>query len=346
MVLAAGQGKRMKSDLPKVLHPVCGVPMLLHVLSAASEVGAKRMVVVLGHGHELVRPLLSAGVEVALQAQQLGSGHALLSGSDVIPEGSMLVLPGDTPLVTGAALKGLARAHADSGASATVLTMILEDPTGYGRVVRDQDGSVLKIVEHRDASPEELAICEVNTGMYVLPAPETLEILRRAGTDNDQGELYLTDVVEALRTAGARVGASVVADPRLVLGVNSRVELADAERILGERIKKGWMIAGVTIVDPASTSIEATVSIEPDVLIRPFTSLRGATSVGTRSEVGPCSTLVDAKVGSACRLPHVFAEGVVVPDGSVIRPFTWLAEGASDAQPGAIDDTLLGRDRT
>ena len=250
VILAAGQGKRMKSDLPKVLHSVCGLPMISHVLAAASYVAAARTVVVLGHGHEQVLPLLPSGVEIALQAQQLGTGHALLSASDRIPAGATLVLPGDTPLITGEALDALARAHRESGADATVLTMVLDDPTGYGRVVRDQDGRVLKIVEHRDATAEELAICEVNAGMYVLPAPQTFQLLRHAGMDNDQGELYLTDVVESLRVSGARVEASLIADPRLVLGVNSRVELADAERILGERIKQDWMLAGVTIVDP------------------------------------------------------------------------------------------------
>ncbi len=336
----------MKSDLPKVLHSVCGLPMLLHVLSAASSVGAERTVVVLGHGHEQVLPLLPSGVEVALQAKQLGTGHALLSASDQIPEGAMLVLPGDTPLITGAALKALARAHAESAAAATVLTMVLDDPTGYGRVVRDADGQVLRIVEHRDASAEELAICEVNTGMYVLPAPESFELLRQTTMDNDQGELYLTDVVESLRAAGARVEASIIADPLLVLGVNSRVELADAERILGERIKEDWMIAGVTLIDPASTTIESTVILETDVLIHPFTSLRGGTSVKAGSEVGPCSTLIDTRVGSGCRLPHVFAESVAVPDGEAIEPFTRLIGTKNGAQPGAIGDTLQRGDRT
>ena len=336
----------MKSDLPKVLHSVCGLPMLLHVLSAASAVGAEHTVVVLGHGHEQVLPLLPSGVEVALQAQQLGTGHALLSASGQIPEGAMLVLPGDTPLITGAALEALVRAHAESGAAVTVLTMVLDDPTGYGRVVRDADGQVLRIVEHRDASAEELAICEVNTGMYVLPAPESFQLLRQTSMDNDQGELYLTDVVELLRAAGARVQASIIADPRLVLGVNSRVELADAERILGERIKEEWMIAGVTLIDPASTTIESTVILETDVLIRPFTSLRGGTSVKAGSEVGPCSTLIDTWVGGGCRLPHVYAESVVVPDGEAIEPFTRLIGSKNDAQPGAIGDTLQRGDRT
>jgi bifunctional UDP-N-acetylglucosamine pyrophosphorylase / glucosamine-1-phosphate N-acetyltransferase len=336
----------MRSDLPKVLHSVCGLPMLLHVLSAASQVGAARTVVVLGHGYEQVLPILPPEVEVALQERQLGTGHALLSASDKIADGAILVLPGDTPLVTGQALSGLARAHRESGAAATVLTMVLEDPTGYGRVVRGEDGEVLRIVEHRDASAEEFAIREVNTGMYVLPAPESLELLRHSGMDNDQGELYLTDVVEALRASGARVGASIVADPRLVLGVNSRVELAEAERIMGERLKQEWMIAGVTLVDPASTTIEATVTFEGDVLVRPFTSLCGKTAVGAGSEIGPGTTLIDTRVGRQCRLPQVFATSAVVSDGTVLEPFTRLIGLQRGAQSGAINDNLPGRDRT
>lgn len=238
VVLAAGQGKRMKSGLPKVLHPVCGRPMLLHVLSAAAAVGARQVVVVLGHGHEQVVPFLPVDCVVALQAQQLGTGHALLAAADSILPGPTLVLSGDTPLVTGEVLQALVRDHAAGGAAATVLTMELADPTGYGRVVRDADGSVLRIVEHRDATPEELSIHEVNSGLYVLPAPLALEILARVGADNDQNEIYLTDVIEGLRQRGERVTASKVSDSTLVLGVNSPVELAEAEALMVRRIER------------------------------------------------------------------------------------------------------------
>ncbi|MFH0916224.1 MAG: NTP transferase domain-containing protein [bacterium] len=237
VVLAAGQGKRMKSELPKVLHPVCGRPMLLHVLAAACAVDAERTVVVLGHGHEQVVPHLPDGCVVALQAQQLGTGHALLAAAESILPGSVLVLSGDTPLITGEVLRGLVRDHAVSGAAATVLTMELADPSGYGRVVRDADASVLRIVEHRDASPDEMAIKEVNAGLYVLPAPLALEILADMGAENDQGEIYLTDVIEGLRERGEKVTASKVSDSTLVLGVNSQVELAQAEALMGRRIE-------------------------------------------------------------------------------------------------------------
>lgn len=232
VVLAAGQGKRMRSTLPKVLHPVCRRPMLLYVLEAAREVEAERTVVVLGHGYEQVLPWLPGDCVVALQERQLGTGHAVLAAADQILPGLMLVLPGDTPLVTGEVLRALVADHVRSGATATVLTMELADPTGYGRVIRGDDGSVLRIVEHRDATPEELAVREVNSGMYVLPAAPALEILSGVGTDNDQQEIYLTDVIAGLRGRGERVAASKVADPSLVLGVNSQEELAQAEALM------------------------------------------------------------------------------------------------------------------
>jgi bifunctional UDP-N-acetylglucosamine pyrophosphorylase/glucosamine-1-phosphate N-acetyltransferase len=237
VVLAAGQGKRMNSPLPKVLHEVCGLPMVLHVIAAARAVGAERVVVVLGHGHEQVRPHLPADCVVALQEQQLGTGHAVLSAAAQILPGPMLVLPGDTPLVTGQALSALVHDHELSGAAATVLTMELEDPTGYGRIVRDASGSLLRIVEHRDATSEERAISEVNSSMYVLPAPQTLDILREVGPDNDQQEIYLTEVIAGLRLRGRKVAASKVDDPTLVLGVNSPGELAEAERLMCYRTR-------------------------------------------------------------------------------------------------------------
>jgi bifunctional UDP-N-acetylglucosamine pyrophosphorylase/glucosamine-1-phosphate N-acetyltransferase len=238
VVLAAGQGKRMKSELPKVLHPVCGRPMLLHVLSAAATVGAERVVVVLGHGYEQVVPYLPADCVVALQARQLGTGHALLAAADSILPGSTLVLSGDTPLITGDVLRALVSDYGAGGAAATVLTMELADPTGYGRVIRDAEGSVLRIVEHRDATPDELSIHEVNAGLYVLPAPMALEILAQVGADNDQGEIYLTDVIEGLVQRGGRVTASKVSDSTLALGVNSPVELAEAEALMCRRTER------------------------------------------------------------------------------------------------------------
>lgn len=225
----------MHSDLPKVIHPVCGRPMLLYVLDAARGLQPERIVVVLGHGHEKVRPYLTPECEVALQDRQLGTGHAVLAAAEAILPGPLVVLPGDTPLITAEALSWLAGEHFASGAAATVMTMELDDPSGYGRVIRDADGSLLRIVEHRDATEEERQIREVNSGMYVLPASETMEVLRGVGRDNDQREIYLTDVIAGLRARGKRVAAAKIADPSLVLGVNSPEELALAEALMARR---------------------------------------------------------------------------------------------------------------
>lgn len=234
VVLAAGQGKRMRSSLPKVLHPVCGQPMLCYVLAAAASVGAERVVVVLGHGHEQTRSYVPPDCVSVLQEQQLGTGHALLAAAEILVPGEVLVLPGDVPLLTGAVLQQLISEHDRSGAAATVLTMELEDPTGYGRIIRDDEGWVAAIVEQTDATTEQLALKEVNAGIYVLPVPLVVEVLREVGRDNSQGEIYLTDAIARLRDRGLRVAACRLADPTLALGVNSPEELARADEIMRE----------------------------------------------------------------------------------------------------------------
>ncbi len=234
----------------------------------------------------------------------------------------MLVIPGDTPLITGDVLKTLVREHESSAAVATVLTMRLADPSGYGRIVRFPDGSVARIVEHRDANESQLAIQEVNSGMYVLPAPLTFDILHTVGDDNDQGEIYLTDVVAGLRQEGERVSASLVEDPALLLGVNSPLELAQAEALMGERIKSGWMVAGTTIIDPGSTVVGADVTLDSEVVLRPFSTLSGSTSVAAGSDIGPGTTIIDAQIGKNCVLPHCYVRATVLEDGTRLRPFT------------------------
>ncbi len=295
--------------------------MLLHVLAAAEAVSAERTVVVLGHGSEKVTPYLPAGCAVAIQDRQRGTGHALLAAEKELPPGWVLVLPGDTPLITGEVLERLVQAHVTSGAVATVLTMILDDPSGYGRIVRDESGGVVRIVEHRDAEPEELAIRELNTGVFVLPVPLALEVLRTVGSDNDQGEIYLTDVIAGLLARGEKVGAATVDDARVVLGVNSPVELAEAETIMGHRIKRRWMLEGATIIDPSSTVIEAGVTLSPRVIVRPFTTLGGTTSIGPDCEVGPCSTILDSRVSRGCFLPHSYIRSASITAGTRLAPF-------------------------
>ncbi|NLT34524.1 MAG: NTP transferase domain-containing protein [Gaiellales bacterium] len=324
VVLAAGLGTRMRSSAPKVLHQVCGLPIISHVLRAAAQVEAQRTVVVLGSGHELVRPVLPPACRTALQEVQKGTGHAVLAAAGEIGGGALMVLAGDTPLLRGDVLRQLAEDHASSGCDATVLTMRLADPSGYGRVIRDDRGEVRRIVEHRDASADELAVDEVNSGIYVLPAVETLEILRSVGHTNAQGEVYLTDVIEGLARRGAVVGAFAAPDPTDVLGVNTRVELAQAEAIMKARLLRQWMLAGVTVENPETVSIHATVELEPDVTLLTGTSLYGRTVVGEGSEIGPGTTLDGAIVGRRCRLPHCCVANAEVEEGTVLPPFSWL----------------------
>lgn len=312
----------MRSATPKVLHQVCGLPIISHVLRAAAEVEAQRTVVVLGSGHELVRPVLPPGCRTALQEVQRGTGHAVLAAAGEIAEGAAMVLAGDTPLLQGHVLRQLAQAHASSGSDATVLTMRLADPTGYGRVIRDASGGVSRIVEHRDASAHERMVDEVNSGIYVLPAGETLEILRSVGQANAQGEVYLTDVIEGLVRRGRSVGAFAAPDPADVLGVNTRVELAQAEAIMKARLLRHWMLAGVTVENPEAVSIHATVELEADVTVLGCSSLRGRTVVGEGSQIGPGTTLDSAIVGRRCRLPHCHVENAEVRDGTVLPPFS------------------------
>lgn len=324
VVLAAGRGTRMKSEIPKVLHLVCGAPMLSHVLSAAGEVGAEKTVVVLGHGHEQVEPYLAAGCEVVRQEEQLGTGHALLMASEEVEEGPMLVLSGDTPLLTGETLREFVGAHFSSGAQASMVTMELEDPTSYGRVMRAPGGEVERIVEHGDAGPGELAVKEVNAGAYILPATAVMEVLRSAGQENSQEEIYLTDAVTGLVERGAVVRAFPAADPGEFMGVNTRVELAEAQTSMRRRLCRGWMLAGVTMEDPASVYLDAGVQLAPDVRLLPNTILRGSTEVGRGSEVGPDCTLIDTVVGEECTVRHSYSEKAVLGNRVTVGPFAYL----------------------
>jgi bifunctional UDP-N-acetylglucosamine pyrophosphorylase/glucosamine-1-phosphate N-acetyltransferase len=256
--------------------------------------------------------------------EQRGTGHALLCAREYIEEGSLLVVPGDTPLICADLLAGLVAAHEAAGADATVLTMRPSDPTGYGRVIRGADGFLDRIVEHRDAGIEELRVDEVNSGMYVLPGPRAVDILAQASPDNAQGEIYLTDVVQGLRRTGGRVAAHMTADADSVRGVNTRVELAAAQDLMRRRLLEHWMLEGVTIEDPASTYIDSSVELEADVLLLPFTSLRGRTRVAGGSVVGPGSTLVDTRVAEGCTVRHSYTDGAVLEAGSNVGPFAYL----------------------
>jgi bifunctional UDP-N-acetylglucosamine pyrophosphorylase / glucosamine-1-phosphate N-acetyltransferase len=331
LILAAGEGTRMKSDTPKVLHPICGRPMIGWPIRAAQEAGAGRVIVVDGPQRRLADQLPD-GVEVATQEEPNGTGDAVRSAADQIGrDDTVLILMGDVPLITAEAITGLAGAHEESGAAATMATMELEDPTGYGRVIRASDGSVERVVETKtagDATPEEQAIREVNTGIYAFAGGDLVDALGRLNADNAQGELYLPGVLPLLRADGKLVGAHIVTDPTLTLGVNTRVDLAHVRALAQARIHRSHGLAGVTIVDPASTLIEADVEIGRDTVVEPGTFLRGATRVGERCAVGPLTTVIDTQVGDEARIVHSYLQGAELGTGALVGPFAYLRPGA------------------
>ena len=303
VILAAGKGTRMKSKLPKVLHKVGGHPMLEHVMDAAEAAGCRDNVVVIGHGAELVRELVGSRARIALQAEQLGTGHAVLQAADTLKDftGTVMILCGDTPLLEVEELKKFYAEHVKSGAAATVMSAMMEDPFGYGRILRDANGDVAGIVEQKDASEEQKLIKEINTGNYCVEAPLLFEVLRTLGNNNAQGEYYLTDVLAKLRAMGKKVGGVVTADSEMIMGVNSRRQLAEAESVMRRRILERLMDEGVTVMDPTSTFIEKSVKIAPDTTIYPYTWLQGETVIGEDCEIGPNVRLENVKVADGCR---------------------------------------------
>jgi bifunctional UDP-N-acetylglucosamine pyrophosphorylase/glucosamine-1-phosphate N-acetyltransferase len=300
-------------------------------IAAAREAGDGRVVVVDGPGRKL-REALPEDVEVAIQEEPNGTGDAVRSAAGQIgADDTVLVLYGDVPLITAEAITALATAHDESGAAATMATMELEDPRGYGRVVRAADGSVERVVETKkpgDATPEEEAIREVNTGIYAFAGGALLGALQNLKSDNAQGELYLPDVLPLMRADGKQIGAHPVTDATLTLGVNTRVELAAARRIAQERIHRAHQLNGVTIVDPHSTLIEAGVTIGKDTIVEPGTFLRGATQIGERCEIGPLTTLIDTTAGDGTRIVHSYLQGAQLGDDVSVGPFAYLRPSA------------------
>ncbi|MFE0103148.1 bifunctional UDP-N-acetylglucosamine diphosphorylase/glucosamine-1-phosphate N-acetyltransferase GlmU [Streptomyces sp. NPDC059009] len=338
VVLAAGEGTRMKSALPKVLHEICGRSLVGHVLAASGELDPGQIVAVVGHKHEEVEAHLATfapDVRTALQPTQNGTGHAVRMGLEELAggtgspvSGTVIVVCGDTPLLTGATLRALNDTHAADGNAVTVLTAEVPDATGYGRIVRDGvSGAVTAIVEHKDASESQRAIREINSGVFAFDGQLLTDALGKVRTDNSQGEEYLTDVLGILREAGHRVGASVAADHREIAGINNRVQLAEARRTLNDRLLTAAMLAGVTVVDPATTWVDATVSFEQDAVVHPGTQLQGATHIGEGAEVGPNTRLKDTSVGAGARVDNTVADGAEVGEQASVGPFAYLRPG-------------------
>ena len=344
VVMAAGAGTRMRSTLPKPLHPLCGRPMLLHVLDALSMVYVDRAVVVVGYGAERVTKTLleDAPADLVLdfveQRVARGTGDAVSVAltafpDDDVDDGDIVVLPGDTPLVRPGTIQGLVERHRSADAAATLLTANVEDPTGYGRVVRDRDDRVRRLVEEGDATEAEREIGEVGTSMYCFRRSLLAPALRRLSPENAQGEYYLTDVVAVLAEAGHRVVALPAEDPMETMGVNDRFQLAEAEAALRRRINRSWMMAGVTMVDPERTVIDAAVRLAPDVVLHPGAMLQGRTVVGSGAVLGPDVRLVDCAVGDGARIEHTVGYDAEIGPGAVVGPFAYLRPGSHIA-PG------------
>src|ERR1700739_2902844 len=352
LVLAGGAGTRMRSDTPKVLHPLAGRSMLAHSLHAIAKMAPQHLVVVLGQNHEPIEQVvaelagtLGRSIEVARQDQQLGTGHAALCGLSALPDdfaGVVVVTSGDIPLLDADTLADLVAVHHSRGAAVTVLTTTLSDPTGYGRTLRTQDNEVIAIVEQADATPSQQDIREVNAGVYAFDIAALRSALSRLSADNAQQELYLTDVVSIVRQDGQVVQARHVDDSTLVAGVNNRVQLAELAAELNRRVVAAHQLAGVPIVDPATTWIDVDVTIGRDTVIHPGTQLLGGTRIGGRGTVGPDTTLTDVAVGDGASVVRTHGTSATIGDGATVGPYTYLRPGTvlgAEGKLGAFVET-------
>ncbi len=327
VILAAGKGVRMKSSLPKVLHPLLGKSMVTYVIQACQRAGIKRIILVVGFRSDLVRRTLGSEYEYVEQTEQLGTGHALMMTKDVLKDfhGNILVLAGDTPFLMAPILKKLVQHHKKKKASATMMTAIIDPPPAYGRIVRDSSGRILRIVEERDASKKEKKITEVNTSHYCFQSDKVFPLLSSLQQNNDQGEYYLTDVIQLLVQEGSRVETLTADDPNVLVGINSRSDLDNACRILQQKIIHRLLNNGVTIVDPLSVMIEPDVKIGKDTIIHPFSSLMGKTVIGKECIIGPQVKLLDTKINDRCHVEFSVIENRQIESGAIIGPFAYIS---------------------
>ncbi|GHJ61159.1 bifunctional protein GlmU [Nocardioides sp. OK12] len=341
IVLAAGGGTRMRSKTAKVLHPIGGRSMVGHVLVAVRGCAPRRVVAVIGHQREQVGAHIAELVPEALlavQEEQAGTGHAVRVAVEAAGarEGTVLVAYGDTPLLTAESLRTFVAEHEAAQRAVSVLSGVVDDPFGYGRVVRDEDGEVVAIVEQKDATPDQREIREINSGIMAFDAAFLHEALPRLSNDNANGEYYLTDLLGLARDAGLTVGAHAIDDVRQTEGANDRAQLAELGRELNTRIVERWMREGVTVMDPATTWIDADVVLAPDVVLLPGTQLLGATVVGEDAVIGPDSTLKDCEIGVGARIVRVHAELAVVGAHADVGPFSYLRPGTRLGERGKI----------
>ncbi|MBT2720088.1 bifunctional UDP-N-acetylglucosamine diphosphorylase/glucosamine-1-phosphate N-acetyltransferase GlmU [Bacillus sp. ISL-46] len=326
VILAAGQGTRMKSKLYKVLHPVCGKPMVQHVVDQVMKLNIQEVVTIIGHGAEMVQAQLGDSSRYALQDQQLGTAHAVSQAQSLLEgkAGVTIVVCGDTPLIKAETMESLFKHHEELAAKATILTARIEDPTGYGRIIRNKKGLVEKIVEHKDASEEERKINEINTGTYCFDNFALFEALKNVSNENVQGEYYLPDVIEILKKQGEVVTAFQTDEFEETLGVNDRVALAEAERIMRGRTNAAHMRNGVTIIDPANTYIETEVEIGQDTVIYPGTMIKGKTVIGAECQIGPNSEIVSCEIGAETVIRQSVAHNSSIGAQVNIGPFAHI----------------------
>lgn len=334
IILAAGKGTRMKSDLPKVLHKVAGISMVEHVFRSVSAISPEKIVTVVGHKADMVTSLLAHQTEFVHQSEQLGTGHAVMMAEPLLQNcsGQTLVIAGDTPLITGESLRDLVDFHINHKNVATILTAETEQPFGYGRIVRNQHAEVTKIVEEKDASDFEKQIKEINTGTYIFDNERLFEALKNINTNNAQGEYYITDVIGIFREAGEKVGAYVLRDFDESLGVNDRLALAKAEEVMRRRITKTHMLNGVSFVNPAATYIDINVAIAPDVQIEANVTLKGKTTIGAGTILTNGTYIVDSEIGERVVVTHSMIEESRIAEDVTVGPYAHIRPGSQLAK--------------
>lgn len=340
VILAAGEGKRMKSKNSKVIHNVCGKPLVKWVDRAAKEAGIQDSIIVVGHKAEQVKKSMGESVNFALQEKQLGTGHAVMQCESFLKgkKGTVMVLYGDTPLITSKTLSETLKYHSDNNNIATVITADVDDPTGYGRIVRDENGQLKRIVEHKDSSEKELLIKEINSGMYCFSIEHLLEALSKLENNNSQGEYYLTDTLEILISQGFKVGVYKTQNSDDILGINDKVQLYTAEQIMKKRINEGFMRSGVTIIDPNTSYIDADAKIGRDSVIYPNTIIEGACDIGEDCVIGPNSRLVDSTIADGAEIANSVVLESKVGKKTKVGPFAYIRPGSKIGSKVKIGD--------
>ncbi|SDI11980.1 bifunctional UDP-N-acetylglucosamine pyrophosphorylase / Glucosamine-1-phosphate N-acetyltransferase [Alteribacillus persepolensis] len=339
VILAAGQGKRMKSDLYKVLHPVCGKPMVEHVVDNVRRAGLTEVVTVIGHGADSVKEHLGDHVSYVLQKEQLGTGHAVMQAEELLADkdGVTIVLCGDTPIIRSETMESLMNYHENTGAKATILTAHAEEPAGYGRIIRNEQGQVTRIVEHKDANENERLVKEINTGTYCFDNKALFKALEQVGNNNVQGEYYLPDVIEILKKQGEHLAAWQTDDFHETIGVNDRPALAKAEKALKHRINEYWMKQGVTMIDPDHTYISAEAVLGQDTVLYPGTFLHGKVNIGRDCVIGPNTEITDSTIGSYGEIKQSVVSHSTIGNYVKIGPFAHIRPETSIA-----DDVKIG----